>query len=213
MQREYESVRVTFVSCLDTRNETTFKGFKFDSKNLLRLSRERSIPDLDGDSVEMNRLLSQQKNAEMAALAVTEAEAEDCPECAPPRLCGEFQTARLFLSHFGFLQKLVSQSMGEYLESSCLVAVRLHLNMGLTPDELLNVDVFLQDTGKPSVIPLDSKKDGFFKDLELLDKLEPRTSDTVHVFYVKAGQSHYQEILSNVVSNLATYYRELRLTT
>uniref|UniRef100_A0A146LGW4 Ral GTPase-activating protein subunit beta n=1 Tax=Lygus hesperus TaxID=30085 RepID=A0A146LGW4_LYGHE len=134
---------------------------------------ERSIPDLDGDTAEMNRLLYQQKNAEMAALAVTEAEAEDCPECQPPRLCGEFQTARLFLSHFGFLQKL--------------------------------------DTGKPSVIPLNSKKDGFFRDLELLDKLEPRTGDTVHVFYVKAGQSHYQEILANVEhsSNVSVHFLQV----
>ncbi|CAA9993032.1 unnamed protein product [Nesidiocoris tenuis] len=124
---------------------------------------ERSIPDLDGDLTEINQLLRQQKNAEIAALAVTETEAEDCPECVPPRLCGEFQTARLFLSHFGFLQKL--------------------------------------ETGKPSVIPLNSKKEGFFRDLELLDKLEPRTSDTVHVFYVKTGQSHYQEILANVESS------------
>ena len=50
------------------------------------------------------------------------------------------------------------------------------------------------------MIALDSKKEGFMKDVEALDKMEPRTSDICHVFYIKSGQSHYQDILANVVS-------------
>lgn len=33
----------------------------------------------------------------------TQEETEDKFECQPPLLCNEFQTARLFLSHIGFL--------------------------------------------------------------------------------------------------------------
>lgn len=66
--------------------------------------REKSIPDLEGDTDVMSRLVMETGERE-ADLEIREIEVE---ECTPPRLCDEFQTARLFLSHFGFLHKLVS---------------------------------------------------------------------------------------------------------
>lgn len=47
---------------------------------------------------------------------------------------------------------------------------------------------------------LDTSMPGFCSELEALDLLSPRTCDTVHVFYVRAGQKSATEILSNVVS-------------
>jgi len=47
---------------------------------------------------------------------------------------------------------------------------------------------------------LDTTRDGFCHDLEVLDNMSSRTCDTVHVFYVRAGQKTAEEILSNVVS-------------
>lgn len=47
---------------------------------------------------------------------------------------------------------------------------------------------------------LDTTMDGFCRDLEILDNMSSRTCDTVHVFYVRAGQKTAEEILGNVVS-------------
>lgn len=51
---------------------------------------------------------------------------------------------------------------------------------------------------KKRLIALDTKSVHFIKDLDRLDKLSNRTHDTVHVFYVKAGQSTGPEIISNM---------------
>ncbi|KAL1137760.1 hypothetical protein AAG570_009456 [Ranatra chinensis] len=121
---------------------------------------DRSIPELYNENCdEMSAILREQCVLESAA---ANAPPEETLECTPPGLCAEFQTARLFLSHFGFLNKL--------------------------------------EGGKSAVVSLDSKKEGFFRELEFLDKMEPRTSDTCHVFYVKGGQSNASDILMNSVS-------------
>lgn len=87
-------------------------------------------------------------------------------ECVPPQVCHEFQTARLFLSHFGFLNMEPKES---------------------------------DESGSSGLIALDPTIPGFCTDLETLDNISPRTCDTVHIFYVKAGQKSASEILSNVV--------------
>ena len=52
----------------------------------------------------LSRLVEQQTVLEMAAGQRWCRETEGpFPECSPPPACQEFQTARLFLSHFGFL--------------------------------------------------------------------------------------------------------------
>ncbi|XP_012060103.1 PREDICTED: LOW QUALITY PROTEIN: ral GTPase-activating protein subunit beta [Atta cephalotes] len=87
-------------------------------------------------------------------------------ECIPPQICHEFQTARLFLSHFGFLNMEPKEN-----------------------DESRN----------SGLIALDPTIPGFCTELETLDNISPRTCDTVHIFYVKAGQKSASEILSNVL--------------
>lgn len=48
------------------------------------------------------------------------------------------------------------------------------------------------------MIALDSSASDFCKDLILLDSMSPRTCDTVHIFYVKAGQAQALDIVQNV---------------
>ncbi|KAK7862306.1 hypothetical protein R5R35_014671 [Gryllus longicercus] len=93
-------------------------------------------------------------------------------ECTPPTPSQEFQTARLFLSHFGFLSFDI---------------------LGNAPN-----------TSAP-LTALDSSKPGFWQDLEALDNISSRTCDTVHIFYVRAGQKTPEEILSNVVSDQSVH--------
>lgn len=50
----------------------------------------------------------------------------------------------------------------------------------------------------PSIIVLDSKKNNFLNDLNNLDKISPRTCDTVHIFYVRIGQNSEREIVENM---------------
>ena len=49
----------------------------------------------------------------------------------------------------------------------------------------------------------------FLSDLHQLDSVPSRTSETVHVFYVKSGQKLPLEILNNVVSvaMFTSYYK------
>uniref|UniRef100_A0A1B0D4J4 Uncharacterized protein n=1 Tax=Phlebotomus papatasi TaxID=29031 RepID=A0A1B0D4J4_PHLPP len=86
-------------------------------------------------------------------------------EAVPPAVCHEFQAARLFLSHFGFL------SLGENAK---------------------------KESGSPLLMVLDAKKSGFASEIQSLDRVSPRTYDTVYVFYVKAGQTTPIEIVDNM---------------
>ncbi|XP_018330220.1 ral GTPase-activating protein subunit beta isoform X2 [Agrilus planipennis] len=86
-------------------------------------------------------------------------------ECTPPPICHDFQTARLFLSHFGFLSFDNDQE---------------------------------DEQGSYSLIALDSSATDFCKDLLTLDKISPRTCDTVHIFYVKSGQMSAHDIVDNI---------------
>ncbi|WAR19879.1 RLGPB-like protein, partial [Mya arenaria] len=90
-------------------------------------------------------------------------------ECKAPKLCQEFQTARLFLSHYGFLS---------------LEALREPSNSSVPP----------------ALLMLDTSNTGLFAEVEQLDMVPCRDSDTVHVFYVKAGQKMPQDIVANVSS-------------
>ncbi|XP_017842322.2 LOW QUALITY PROTEIN: ral GTPase-activating protein subunit beta [Drosophila busckii] len=98
-------------------------------------------------------------------------------ECTPPRVCHEFHAARLFLSHFGFLNFEIRQPQN--------------------PDEVLGTP-----PQRPLIV-LDTKSTAFAADLDKLDKLSARTHDTVYVFYVKAGQSSAQQIIANMTEDQA----------
>ncbi len=54
----------------------------------------------------------------------------------------------------------------------------------------------------PQLVALESSSIDFVNDLESLDRLSPRSADTVHVFYMKAGQKGAEEILNNVVRTI-----------
>ncbi|KAI5710614.1 hypothetical protein M8J75_010125 [Diaphorina citri] len=77
---------------------------------------DKCIPTLDSlilddpSHDELSKLIEQQTKAE-AKLRTPNSQSQTrsshlSEECAPPPACQEFQTARLFLSHFGFLSKL-----------------------------------------------------------------------------------------------------------
>ncbi|XP_035238591.1 ral GTPase-activating protein subunit beta-like isoform X4 [Anguilla anguilla] len=104
-------------------------------------------------------------------------------DCKPPSPAQEFQTARLFLSHLGFLS---------------LEALKEPANRCLPPH----------------LVALDSALPGFFEDIEYLDLLPCRPFDTVFIFYVRAGQRSYQEILKNVDSsaNVQPHFLEFLLS-
>lgn len=97
------------------------------------------------------QVLSEKKLCENSGVEV--------PECSPPPVCHEYQTARLFLSNWGFLN-----------------------NAG-------------------SLVALDTAALGeeFEKDLFQLDTMCARTCDTVHIVYVRAGQTRVPEIVRNVL--------------
>lgn len=140
-----------------------------------------SIPTIDqvvqkiGNTVssQLGHLLENQMVLEKLAWAETDNSDESlghAQESEPPPVCNEFQAARLFLSHFGFLS-MDEQPNGENMEA-------------MSPVPLLTV--------------LDATKPGFLNDLQSLDKLSPRTNDTLHAFYVKVGQTTAAEIVENV---------------
>uniref|UniRef100_A0A8D8UV98 Ral GTPase-activating protein subunit beta n=2 Tax=Cacopsylla melanoneura TaxID=428564 RepID=A0A8D8UV98_9HEMI len=95
-------------------------------------------------------------------------------ECTPPPACQEFQTARLFLSHFGFLSKLTDKQNSN--------------NPG---------------AGAPQLLALDTSHPDFCSDLRSLDNIGNRTCDSCHIFYVRNGQKQADEILANVLSDSA----------
>ncbi|XP_044738387.1 ral GTPase-activating protein subunit beta isoform X2 [Chrysoperla carnea] len=103
-------------------------------------------------------------------------------ECTPPNVCHEFQTARLFLSHFGFIS----------------------YDTPTDPD----------DEQIPRLTALDSSLPGFWSELENLDRMSARTCDTVHIFYVGAGQQTAEEIVSNVTheSNVSSVFLQFLTT-
>ncbi|KAK3862467.1 hypothetical protein Pcinc_031674 [Petrolisthes cinctipes] len=143
---------------------------------------DKSIPSLDSvimsddrstmEHEKLLQILDHQISFEDGVRRQVECETSEYPdvetECVAPPLCHEFQTARLLLSHFGFLSL-------DALQESVECAV-------------------------PSLVALDSSVAGFGRDLDALDATNTRTIDTVHVFYVRAGQSHPPDILQNVVS-------------
>ncbi|XP_012286236.1 ral GTPase-activating protein subunit beta isoform X2 [Orussus abietinus] len=165
---------------------------KFFPENVDRIPRckvDESIPSLeavmnDNEATKKeHRVLSQLLDRQISLESITSDRGSDrnsedrIEECLPPKICHEFQTARLFLSHFGFL------------------------NLDSKKNE---------DSGASGLIALDPVIPGFCADLECLDRISSRTCDTVHIFYVKAGQKHAEEILSNVMyaSNVCPEFLE-----
>ncbi|XP_037828192.1 ral GTPase-activating protein subunit beta isoform X6 [Lucilia sericata] len=124
---------------------------------------------------QLETMLENQTIQEKLAWAETDNSSDSlshAQESCPPSVCHEFQAARLFLSHFGFLtfEERNPNSPAETL--------------GAPPQRPL--------------IVLDTKRTNFAAELNALDKLSARTYDTVHVFYVKSGQTTAEEIVGNM---------------
>ena len=73
----------------------------------------------------------------------------------------------------------------------------------------------LQDNGvngaPPSLVALDPRRSASFAhDLQHLDSMSCRAHHTVHVFYVRAGQSMPFEILNNVVNHTVLPHGQVR---
>nr|CAD7427352.1 unnamed protein product [Timema monikensis] len=159
------------------KHDVKHRYFPDNIDRIPHCSLDHSIPSLESllseegqetEHLRLSALVERQGQLEERALQQREERdteyGDTDQECAPPPICHEFQTARLFLAHFGFLS--LDSPNGSLV--SPLTA-------------------------------LDSSVPGFSQDLESLDSMSPRSCDTVHVFYVRAGQRTPDEILANVL--------------
>nr|XP_029720269.1 ral GTPase-activating protein subunit beta isoform X5 [Aedes albopictus] len=155
------------------RQEVEYKYFPDSVDRIPPCVVDYSIPTLDTTEQKIGnqstkhlaRLLEDQLVYEKLSWAQTECSVDGlghAQEATAPNVCHEFQAARLFLAHFGFL------SIGQ------------------------------NNAGQKMLTALDTTKTEFSHDLQMLDKMSPRTCDTIHVFYVKAGQSSEADIIGNM---------------
>lgn len=186
-------------------------------------------------------LIERQTVLEKLAWAETESSEDSlghAQEAQPPAVCHEFQAARLFLSHFGFLSiggvdvdggggvmsasgsgggvgasgaggagaGAQSGNAGAMAGSSAGVgsgsgatgsnsATSADVNDAATTSSAADVSGAV---GSALLTVLDTKKPGFAAELQLLDRLSARTHDTLHVFYVRAGQTRAADIVENM---------------
>lgn len=172
------------------RPEPELKNFPEGVDRIPTCVADYSIPTLDSvtqkfgsDTTKMMaKMIENQTVFEKIAWAETDNSSDSlshAQESVPPPVCHEFQAARLFLSHFGFLS-FGANGNGKSEEE------------GLMP-------------GNSNLNVLDAGVGGFWKDLQMLDKISPRTYDTVYMFYVKAGQTTEAEIIDNMAGeNVST---------
>ncbi|XP_053677256.1 ral GTPase-activating protein subunit beta isoform X2 [Anopheles nili] len=162
------------------RQEVEYKCFPDSVERIPPCIVDYSIPTLDSaeqkignrSTKQLGRLVEQQVGYEKLSWAETECSVDGlghAQEASPPSVCHEFHAARLFLSHFGFLTIGQNNTGGQKLDGTT-----------------------------PLLTTLDTSKPDFCLDLKLLDKMSPRTCDTIHVFYVKASQTTETEIIGNM---------------
>lgn len=170
---------------MPTRPEPELKNFPEGVDRIPTCVADYSIPTLDSVTQKfgaettkmMAKMIENQTVFEKIAWAETDNSSDSlshAQESVPPPVCHEFQAARLFLSHFGFL------SFGGETE-----------NGGGGGGGMMG-------SGNSTLSVLDGKVGGFWRDLQMLDKISPRTYDTVYMFYVKAGQTTEAEIINNM---------------
>ncbi|XP_037072244.1 ral GTPase-activating protein subunit beta-like [Pollicipes pollicipes] len=148
---------------------------------------DRSIPSLESliqdqkSASEHNRMLhlmeqqtSREGLARRSAAVRTASGLNLDTECVPPPPSQEFQTARLFLSHFQFLDDCAVGAARQQLQPSWRAGRQL--------------------------VALDALAEGFAADLDALDATTFRTCDTVHVYYVRDGQTDAASVLTNGAS-------------
>lgn len=174
------------------RPEVELKHFPDSVDRVQPCAADFSIPTLEeviektgtANTKRLIDLIERQTVNEKLAWAETESSEDSlghAQEAQAPNVCHEFQAARLFLAHFGFL------SIGGTDETN---EASRKTDQGDSPE--------MRPARTPMLTVLDTKKPGFAGDLQLLDKLSPRTNDTMHIFYVKAGQTSGQQIVENM---------------
>lgn len=134
-------------------------------------------------------LIERQTVHEKLAWAETESSDDSlghAQEAQAPTVCHEFQAARLFLAHFGMLS--IDADAADERNDSASAARKS--DQGDAAE--------MRSPRAPILTVLDTKRPGFADDLQLLDKLSPRTNDTMHVFYVRAGQTTGEQIVDNM---------------
>lgn len=181
------------------RHEVEQKFYPDGVERIQQCVADYSIPTIDAviqkigskASTQLNHLLENQTVFEKLAWAETDNSDDSlghAQESEPPPICHEFQAARLFLSNFGFL----------------------------SIDEDKSTEQTDSMPAAPVLTVLDQKSTTFLNDLQSLDKLSPRTNDTLHIFYVKIGQSSATEIVENVseenVSSLDKHFWNVLLS-
>ncbi len=123
------------------------------------------------------------------------------------RMVHDFHTARLFLSHYGFLSLEALKVRTIWFDNWKPQLKELIVNCFWAALSVSLHDKQFQDLHTSSVpaslLRLDSTDYGFQDDLAQLDAIPCRTADTIHLFYVKKGQKMPFEILSNVVGKLS----------
>lgn len=165
------------------RQEAEPRFFPDGAERVPSCNADYSIPTLDQiiqkvgnkSSSQLIQLLENQTVLEKLAWAETDSSDESlshAQESETPPVCHEFQAARLFLAHFGLLSIEAHQP---HEQSEIISSV-------------------------PLLTVLDATRFGFSNDLHTLDKLSPRLNDTLHIFYVKVGQTNAAEIVDNMSS-------------
>ncbi|XP_070179509.1 ral GTPase-activating protein subunit beta-like isoform X2 [Littorina saxatilis] len=159
-----------FPECVDKINKTNADN---SIPPLESLTNEKEKEELDKMKVFIESAASFEDDVSLKASMARQTKPYPDPqtECKPPEICHEYQTARLFLSHYGFLSL---ESLKEPSNRVCSVP--------------------------PALVMLDSTNTALFSDLESLDFIPSRDNDTLHVFYVKQNQKTAHDILSNVTS-------------
>ncbi|XP_043195120.1 ral GTPase-activating protein subunit beta-like isoform X3 [Amphibalanus amphitrite] len=149
---------------------------------------DRSIPTLESliqdqksasEHNQMLHLMEQQMSRESVARRAVASRTASAglnmdTECVPPPPSQEFQTARLFLSHFQLLDDWPTAGQDKQQQPS------------FRPGHQL--------------VALDAQAPGFAADLDALDATTFRTCDTVHVYYVRSGQTNAASVLANGAS-------------
>lgn len=121
-------------------------------------------------------------------------------EAMPPRLRTSVEPARLLLAHLGYLS----------INTFSMIEPELHWELNVENHGVPLVSATFPTTMPPSVtqnaliqqcpgfLPLDPHTPDFLKHIQSLDQLPSRTADTLFIFYVGAGQTKPEEVLSNM---------------
>ncbi|CAH8438174.1 unnamed protein product [Dicrocoelium dendriticum] len=121
-------------------------------------------------------------------------------EALPPRMKTSIEPSRLLLTHLGYLSIntffMIEPELHWGLDLEKHSVSLASGNFATTMPSSVTQNPPLQQC--PGFLPLDPRTPGFLKHIRALDQLPCRTTDTLLVFYVAAGQTKPEEILSSM---------------